>query len=129
MKPSSTSPFKGKRGFKRIVNATHYSMSGLQMAWQSESAFRQICVLGLLGGIMLVVLHIEKSAWPIIAASHFFCIAVELLNSGIEAAVDHTSLEEHPLAKRAKDLGSAAQSVCLLNLAVVWALSIFNGLF
>ena len=53
---------------------------------------------------------------------------VELINSAIEAAVDHTSLEQHPLAKRAKDLGSAAQLVSLTALALIWALAL-TGLF
>ena len=49
-------------------------------------------------------------------------LIIELFNSAIEAAVDHTSLERHPLAKRAKDMGSAAQLLGLLNLAAMWAL-------
>lgn len=126
---NKTSAFKGKRGFKRVVNAARYSYDGLAAAWQTESAFRQVCILGFLGGILLPVSQINPNAWALIIASHLFSIAIELLNSAIEAAVDHTSLEVHPLAKRAKDMGSAAQFVCLVNLALVWSLAIFNSHF
>ena len=123
---NKTSAFKGKRGFKRVINAARYSYEGLVAAWQTESAFRQVCLLGLLGGILLPAFQINPDAWALIIASHLFCMAIELLNSAIEAAVDHTSLEVHPLAKRAKDMGSAAQLVCLVNLSAVWSLAIFN---
>lgn len=129
MKPDSPNAFKGKRGFKRVLNAARYSFDGFIAAWQTESAFRQVCLLALFGGVMLAVLPIDRHAWALIIASHLFSVAIELLNSAIEAAVDHTSLEVHPLAKRAKDMGSAAQFVCLVNLAVVWSLALFNGLF
>ena len=129
MTPDSPNAFKGKKGFKRVLNAARYSYDGFTAAWLTESAFRQICLLALFGGAMLVVLPIDRQAWALIIASHLFSMAVELLNSAIEAAVDHTSLEVHPLAKRAKDMGSAAQFVCLVNLAAVWSLAVFDSFF
>lgn len=129
MRSDAPSAFKGKRGFKRVINAARYSCDGFKAAWTTESAFRQVCLLGLFGVVMLIALPIRSNAWGLIISSHLFSIAIELINSGIEAAVDHTSLEVHPLAKRAKDMGSAAQFVCLVNLAVVWSLAIFNNLF
>ncbi len=129
MRPDSPSAFKGKKGLKRVLNAARYSYDGFSAAWLTESAFRQICWLGLFGAVMLVMLPIDRQAWALIIASHFFSMAVELLNSAIEAAVDHSSLEVHPLAKRAKDMGSAAQFVCLVNLAAVWCLALFDSFF
>lgn len=129
MKPEAPNAFKGKQGIKRVMNAARYSYDGFTAAWSTESAFRQVCLLGLFGIIMLVALPIHPNDWGLIISSHLFSMAVELINSAIEAAVDHTSLEVHPLAKRAKDMGSAAQFVCLFNLAVVWSLAILNGYF
>lgn len=90
---------KGKRGLVRLLNATRYSLAGYKAAWQDEEAFRQICLL----------------AVPLV-----FCLLVELLNSAIENVVDRISLEWHPLAKKAKDMGSAAQFTAQLFLAAVW---------
>ena len=55
-----------------------------------------------------------------------WCSIVELLNSALEAAVDRISLENHQLAKRAKDIGSAAVFMSLVNVVVVWALVLFG---
>lgn len=124
MKKYDESPFKGNTGLRRIVNATSYSISGLRAAWQHESAFRQVCLLACAGFGLMLWLPLPALARALIVLAHLFSIAIELLNSAIEAAVDHTSLESHPLAKRAKDLGSAAQFVCLLNIFVVWAITL-----
>jgi diacylglycerol kinase (ATP) len=59
-------------------------------------------------------------------AAVLLVLIVELLNSALEAAVDHISLEQHPLAKRAKDIGSAAVFVSLVNVPVVWLLVLFG---
>lgn len=120
MEKNETSPFKGKTGWGRIANAARYSIDGLKAAWAHEAAFRQVCLLALLGIGLMVWLPMPAIARAIIVFSHLFSAVVELINSAIEAAVDHTSLHEHPLAKRAKDLGSAAQLISLFNIAAVW---------
>ena len=116
------SPFKGTKGIRRLVNATGYSLNGLKGAWRNEAAFRQIVVLAILGIGLAFWLSIPPWGRALLVMSHLLCVVVELINSAIEAAVDHTSLEFHALAKLAKDLGSAAQMVGLLNVAVVWVL-------
>lgn len=121
-RPDSESPFKGKTGLRRIWNALGYSLDGLAAAWRNESAFRQITLLALLGIPLSFYLDLPDWGCAVLIASHIGSLIVELLNSAIEAAVDHTSLERHELAKRAKDLGSAAQLVCLLNLALMWGI-------
>ncbi len=120
----SDSPFKGKTGLRRVLNALGYSLDGLGAAWHLEAAFRQVSLLAL-GGITLCLL-LPLPVWTraLLIASHFATLIVELLNSAIEAAVDHTSLEHHALAKRAKDLGSAAQLVCLSNLGLMWGVTL-----
>ena len=120
------SPFKGKTGLKRLLNAFGYSMAGLKAAYVNEDAFRQevrLAVLLIPLGIYLGNTGIERA---VMVASVILVIIVELLNSSIEATVDRISLENHSLAKRAKDIGSAAVLISLVNMAVVWGLVLFG---
>lgn len=117
------SPFKGKTGLRRLFNAFGYSLDGLQAAFRHEDAFRQLSLLSLLLiPLALFVVDASSLGRAMLVASCLATLVIELLNSAIEAAVDHTSLERHPLAKRAKDMGSAAQLLGLINLATVWGL-------
>ncbi|WP_035061530.1 diacylglycerol kinase [Andreprevotia chitinilytica] len=120
------SPFKGKTGARRVINALGYSIDGLRAGWHNEAAFRQVSLLAVVGIIIAFSITLPAWARAVVIGSHLLTVIVELLNSAIEAAVDHTSLEKHHLAKRAKDLGSAAQLVCLANLAAMWALAILG---
>jgi len=112
----------GNTGFRRIVNATFFSLAGLRAAWQHEAAFRQ--------EVMLAVVLIPAGAWlgrtaverALLIGSCLLVLVVELLNSGIEAIVDRVGLEPHRLSGQAKDLGSAAVFVSLLLVLVVWGL-------
>ncbi len=114
------SPYKGKTGFRRLFAAVGYSMDGLVSAWTLEAAFRQLCVVAAIG--VGIALYLPLQGWPraLIVLTHLIGLIVELINSAIEAAVDHTSLAHHPLAKRAKDLGSAAQFLSLMALLLIW---------
>ncbi|MDK2122686.1 diacylglycerol kinase [Parachitinimonas caeni] len=120
------SPFKGKSGLQRIINATGYSLAGLSAAWQNEAAFRQVALLAVVGIGVAIGLGLPIWSKAILIASHLMTLVIELFNSAIEAAVDHTSLERHPLAKRAKDLGSAAQMVGLTSLSITWLLCLYS---
>ena len=102
---------KGKRGLVRLLNATRYSLAGYKAAWQDEEAFRQICLLAVIGLPLACWLGRDWTESVLL---------VELLNSAIENVVDRISLEWHPLAKKAKDMGSAAQFTAQLFLAAVW---------
>lgn len=121
---NNESPFKGKTGIRRLVNALGYSLDGLTSAWRLEAAFRQVLILAMVGISMAFYLPLEPWAKSLLILTHLIGVIVELINSAIEAAVDHTSLEKHPLAKRAKDLGSAAQLVSLTALALIWSLAL-----
>ncbi len=116
------SPYKGKTGVRRVLNATGYSFSGLAEAWRCEAAFRQLLLLALAGVALALWLPLPGWGRALIVVCHLLSLMVELLNSAIEAAVDHTSLARHQLAKRAKDMGSAAQFVSLCNIVGVWLL-------
>lgn len=116
------SPYKGKTGLRRLVNAFGYSMAGLRAAYKNEDAFRQEVLMAIV--LIPLAFYLEGAAVErvLMVGSVLLVIIVELLNSSIEATVDRISLENHDLAKRAKDIGSAAVLVSLLNLAIVWGL-------
>jgi diacylglycerol kinase (ATP) len=120
------SPYKGKTGLRRLINAFGYSMAGFKAAYQHEDAFRMEVLLAIVLIPLAFYLGDSATARVMMLASVFLAVIVELVNSAIEATVDHTSLEKHMLAKRAKDIGSAAVLLSLINLAVVWGLLIFG---
>jgi len=116
------SPYKGKTGLQRVWNALMYSLDGLTAAFRHEDAFRQEVVLAVIlvpAAVFMPVAPVEKA---LMIASVLLVLIVELLNSAVEAAVDHTSLADHQLAKRAKDIGSAAVLLSLINVVAVWML-------
>jgi diacylglycerol kinase (ATP) len=116
------SPYKGKRGLRRIWNAFRYSLEGFADAYRNESAFRQETWLALILVPTAFFLPVSQLAKALLVASVLQVLLVELLNSAVEAAVDRISLEDHRLAKRAKDVGSAAVFVSLSITLVVWLL-------
>ncbi|KIA81161.1 diacylglycerol kinase [Chromobacterium amazonense] len=120
------SPFKGKTGIRRLINALGYSLDGMRAAYRHEDAFRQLVLLAAVLIPLAFIVHATPLARALLVASSLATLIIELLNSAIEAAVDHTSLERHPLAKRAKDMGSAAQLLGLINLALVWGIVLFG---
>ena len=120
------SPYKGKTGFRRIWNAMLYSFDGFAAAFRHEDAFRQEVLLALVLIPLALHLPVAGAAKGQMIASVLLVMIVELLNSGIEAVTDRVSLEDHALAKRAKDLGSAAVMLSLINVPVVWLLVIFG---
>jgi diacylglycerol kinase (ATP) len=119
------SSLKGKTGVKRVWNALFYSLAGLGAAFRHEAAFRQEVLLACVLIPIALFLPVSTIGKALMIGSIFLVLITELLNSGIEAIVDRASPEIHPLAKRAKDIGSAAVFLSLINLAVIWALVIF----
>lgn len=120
------SPYKGKTGLRRVCNALGYSLAGLAAAYRNEDAFRQEVLLAVILVPLAFYLGDGAITRALMIASVLLVIIVELLNSAIEATVDRISLENHTLAKRAKDIGSAAVLLSLVNLVVVWGLLIFT---
>lgn len=120
------SPFKGKTGLRRLINALGYSLEGFKAAFKHEDAFRQEVFLAFLLIPLGVYLGSNAIEQALMVASVLLVLIVELLNSAIEAAVDHTSTDHHALAKRAKDIGSAAVLLALSIVVIVWGLILFN---
>ena len=116
------SPHKGRTGLRRLINATGYSIAGFAAAARHEDAFRQ--------ELMLAAILVPLGLWlgsggverALLVGSVLLVLIVELLNSAIEATVDRVSLDDHNLAKRAKDIGSAAVMLALVNVAAIWFL-------
>jgi len=118
--------YKGKTGLARICNALLYSLSGLGAAFRHEQAFRQEVVLALILIPTALLLPVNPLGKALMIASVMLVLIVELLNSALETAVDRISLENHPLAKRAKDMASAAILLSLVNWGAVWLLVLLN---
>jgi diacylglycerol kinase (ATP) len=111
---------KGKRGLQRVLNAAGYSIDGLRAAWAHEDAFRQEALLAAVMIPTALLLPVDVIEKILLIGVVVLVLIVELLNTGIEAAVDRDSFEINPLGKRAKDFGSAAVMLSLLLAGGTW---------
>jgi len=124
--PQEESPHKGKTGLRRLINATRYSLDGFAAAARHEDAFRmELLVFAVAApvGLWLGRTGLERA---LLVGCLLLVLIVELLNSAIEAAVDRVSFENHRLAKRAKDIGSAAVMLSIANAVAVWLLILLS---
>lgn len=119
-------PNKHRPGLTHAWRATGIALRGLRVAWKHEDAFRQEVVVAAIAIPAALLLPVATLGKALMIASLMLVLIVELLNSAVEAAVDHTSLEQHPLAKRAKDIASAAVFLSIVNALVVWCLIWLN---
>lgn len=127
--PQVESPYKSLKGWRRVASALLNSLAGLQTAFRHEAAFRQeLFLAGILIplALFLPLAVLEKI---LLIYSVLAVLIVELLNSAIEAAIDRISLDTHHLSKRAKDLGSAAVLLSLLQLVLFWGLLVLPLFF
>jgi diacylglycerol kinase (ATP) len=109
-------------GFTRLLRAFGYSFQGFRYTWQEEAAFRQEVALSLLvipAGLYLGQSGVERA---LLVSPMLLILVVELLNSAVEAVVDRSGTERHPLAGMAKDMGSAAVMLSFALLGTVWLL-------
>ena len=119
-------PHKGNRGLTRAIHATKNSWNGLIFAYQEESAFRQELVLLVLLTPVALLLPVSVIEKALMIGALLMVLAIELLNSSVEAAIDRISFEHHDLSKRAKDFGSAAVMLALLIAFIIWAAVMFQ---
>ncbi|MGP5156685.1 diacylglycerol kinase [Pseudoalteromonas prydzensis] len=110
-------------GLGRIFKATQCSIKGFKAAYQEESAFRTELALGLVLLPLSFWLAQSLQHWVMLVVSFLFLLIVELLNSAIEALTDRVGVEYHVLSGRAKDIASAAVSLALLVLLIVWGVA------
>ncbi|WP_101046735.1 diacylglycerol kinase [Macromonas nakdongensis] len=116
---------KRRHGLARLWHATRYSLAGLQAGW-GETAFRQEAIAALL--LLPAALWLGQS-WlesAVLIATVCAVMVVELLNTGIETAIDRIGPEWHQLSKRAKDMGSAAVLLSLLLCIGVWLAALYH---
>ena len=110
----------------RIVRAFSYSVKGLRAAYRKESAFRQELILAVVMLPLAVWLGRTGVERALLIGSVLLVLIVELLNSAVEATVDRGGKDWDKLAGRAKDMGSAAVLIALLQLAATWGLILFD---
>jgi len=118
-------PIKNSGGVGRLYKATLYSLQGLRVAYRNEAAFRLEVLLSIFLvplGLWLGDTGVERA---LLLGSILLVIIVELINSGIEAAIDRFGDDHHELSGIAKDVGSAAVLVTLINVIVIWCLVLF----
>lgn len=119
-----------KTGLSRIRHAFFYSCDGLKFAIKNVTAFQQEVFLYIISAVVLYFLPLPLMHKGILLFANTTVLIAELFNSAIEAVVDLASPDYHILAKRAKDLGSAAVLIALFISTSLWAAAIwiiFNG--
>jgi diacylglycerol kinase (ATP) len=121
-----TTRYKARNGVKRIWNALFYSLDGFSATFKYEDAFRIEVLLALILIPLALHMHVSGIGKALMVGSVLLVLIVELLNSAIEAAIDRISLEGHVLAKRAKDMASAAVMLALIDVPVMWLLVLFD---
>jgi diacylglycerol kinase (ATP) len=115
-------PDKKSTGPVRLSRAFGSTFRGFAAAWREEEAFRQECLLAAVVvplGLWLGANGVERA---LLVGPMFLVLAIELVNSAVEATVDRIGLERHPLSAIAKELGSAAVFVAFALLALNWIL-------
>ncbi len=111
---------KSKGGLSRLFNALRYTWDGLKAAATHEEAFKQELIVVLPLSIVAWCVPVSLPEKALLFSSLQLILIVELINSAIEANTDHISLERHPLAKRAKDMGSAAVFLSIVISLAIW---------
>ena len=123
---ANTSPYKGTTGVRRLRNALRYSIAGVLAACRHEDAFRVELALAAVLVPVAFAMPVTGVGKALMVLPVLLVLIVELMNSAIEAVTDRVSLECHELAKRAKDMGSAAVMVSLVAVPVTWLLVLFG---
>ncbi len=121
----AANPQKARRGLNRVRHAFGYSLEGLRAGWH-ETAFRQEALAAC---VLLPLSFWLGRSWvetALLAGAVLFVMIVELLNTGIETAIDRIGPEWHDLSKRAKDMGSAAVLLSLLLATGIWAAALYQ---
>lgn len=110
---------------KRITRAFGYSLEGIKAGWD-EAPFRTEIIISTIALPFAFILAHNGTERALLIGSMFLVLIVELLNTGIETAINRISTEIHPLSKKAKDIASAAVLLSLINAIVIWLVVLWN---
>jgi diacylglycerol kinase (ATP) len=121
--PGSPNQFK-RRNFRGFVASVLFALDGFSAALRHEPSFREDLVFAFVLTPFAIILPINAVSTAVMIASLFLIIIVELLNSAVEWTIDYISTAQHPMAKRAKDMASAAVFLSYVNCVVVWGIVI-----
>lgn len=127
MTPPADRPPAKRRNFRNFFSSVGFALEGFSAAFRHEPSFREDLIFAIILTPVAIILPVNAVSTAVMMAALFLIIIVELLNSAIEWTIDYISTEQHPMAKRAKDMASAAVFLSYLNCAVVWGLIIFSN--
>lgn len=116
-----------RQGLKKFFSAAFFSVQGLRAAFKLEEAFRQEVIVSIVMIAIAGILPVSLTSKALLIGCVLIVLIAELLNSSLEWTVDYISERRHPYAKRAKDMGSAAVFLTLINCGVVWCLVIIEN--
>ena len=114
-----------RRSFRNFVASVRYSIEGFFAALRHEPSFREDLIFALLLVPLAIILPVNAVSTALMIASLILILIVELLNSAIEWVIDYLRPERHPLAKRIKDMASAAVFLSYINCIVVWTIMLW----
>ena len=120
--PVHPEPELKRRSFKNFLSSVRYSIEGFFAALKHEPSFREDLIFAVLLVPLAIVLPVNAVSTALMIASLILILIVELLNSAIEWVIDYIRPEIHPLAKRIKDMASAAVFLSYINCIVVWVI-------
>ena len=111
-----------RRSFRNFIDSVRYSIEGFFAALKHEPSFREDLLFAILLVPFAIILPVNAVSTALMVSSLFLIIIVELLNSAIEWVIDYLRPERHPLAKRIKDMASAAVFLSYLNCIAIWVI-------
>lgn len=115
------------RDFRNFIHATRHAVEGFWAAVRHEPSFREDLIFVAILTPFAVILPVNAVSTAVMITALFLIVIAELLNSAVEWTIDDISLEKRPLAKRAKDMGSAAVFLAYINCLVVWGVILFSN--
>jgi diacylglycerol kinase (ATP) len=120
-------PETKRRDFRNFIQSVQYALEGFSAAVRHEPSFREDLIFVAVLTPFAIILPVNAVSTAVMIASLFLIVIAELLNSAIEWTIDDISLEKRPLAKRAKDMGSAAVFIAYINCIIVWGIILFSN--
>ncbi len=123
--PTHEEPLIKRRSFRNFFSSVRYAIDGFFAALKHEPSFREDLIFALLLVPLAIILPVNAVSTALMISSLILILIVELLNSAIEWVIDYLRPEQHPLAKRIKDMASAAVFLSYINCIVIWVIMLW----